>query len=76
MYRKEGRQAGREGGRKGRKKEGGKEGRGRRICHQRDNDFSGSNTLRQATRNLLLEFVAIRILPSVLIQSKEVLSSV
>lgn len=46
----------------------GREGTGRRegrMCHVLGRGFSGSNTLKQGTMNLLLELVAIRILLSV-----------
>ena len=46
------------------------------MCHWVGNDFFCSKTLKQATVNLPLGLVAIRILLSALIQSREVLSSV
>ena len=63
----------REGGRQKRRKEGAKDGgrRGRerggkerkegRVCHLAGSDFSRSNTLKQATVNLLLGLGAVRI---------------
>lgn len=68
------RQAEREGGRRERERR--EEKGGGKDLSPGGSDFSGSNTLKQATMNLRLGLVAVRILHSVLIQSRDMLSSV
>ena len=69
-------EAGREGGREEGKRERREEKGGGKQLSPGGSDFSGSNTLKQATMNLRLVLVAVRILHSVLIQSRDMLSSV
>ena len=69
-------EAGREGGREEGKRERREEKGGGKDLSPGGSDFSGSNTLKQATMNLRLGLVAVRILHSVLIQSRDMLSSV